>query len=149
MGRLVIFPHPLLETAAELIQGTELRQVERSVPVVFQRKEPAFNFRFPLRGIGLAVAQGGPDPGGEQVHLPVAVGPPIIKTPYLRPPVFRHGGAHDGHQVHEAVIEEEVRAGDEPAGIVNKGDDIDPLFPAVSPLQPGGGRRCCPRTRPH
>ena len=44
MGRLVIFPHPLLETAAELIQGTELRQVERSVPVVFQRKEPAFDF---------------------------------------------------------------------------------------------------------
>ena len=44
MGRLVIFPHPLLETAAELIQGTELRQVERSVPMIFQRKEPAFNF---------------------------------------------------------------------------------------------------------
>ena len=43
MGCLVIFPHPFLETPAELIQGTEVLQVERGQPMVLQRPEQTFD----------------------------------------------------------------------------------------------------------
>lgn len=76
--------------------------------------------------------EGRADSRAEQLHLPVLIRAAVVKVEYFWPAVFGDSGAHDGHEVHKVVLEKDVNAGNEAACVVDQGDDIDLLFPAVS-----------------
>ena len=131
VGSMVVNLYPCKEISPEFVQGMELPDVQGSHPLILQRAEPALNLGLCSRCIGSAVIQRGADSGGKQFHLPVFVGTAVIKVEQFWPSVLSRGGFHDGHEVDEVVVEKDVNAGDKPAGIINEGDDVELVFPAV------------------
>ena len=108
-------------------------------PLILQGTEPPLDLGLLCGSIGTAVADHGSDPGSQQFHLPVFIGWAVIKVENLGLSVPGDGRLHDGHQVHESIMKEDIRAKDKAAGIIDQGNHINAVFPAVRGFQPGTG----------
>ena len=53
------------------------------------------------------------------------------KSRISRADILCYGCSHNGHQIDKVIIVEHIDPGNEPAGIIDQGNDIDPVFFSV------------------
>ena len=123
------------EAAPELIQGMEVTDVKGSHPLILHGAEPTLDLGLLCGCIGLVIVDSRADPGGEAFHLPVFVGTAIVEVEQLRTAISGDRGSYDGHEVYEVVIEKDVNAYDEAAGIINERDDEHPALFSIGGAQ--------------
>ena len=59
-----------------------------------------------------------------ELHLLVAITGAIVYIPDHGTTILSDGGLHNRHKIYEVIIEENIDAGDETAGIIDHGNDI-------------------------
>ena len=139
MRSLVIAPDISQQTPPELFEGVEIPHIQRCHPLILQGTEPSLDLGFLCGSIRSAVTDHSPDPGGQQLHLPVFVGGSVIKVEDLRSAVLGNGGLHDRHKIHEGIVKKDIRTEDKAAGVVDQGDHINTVFLSICSLQIGTG----------
>ena len=72
------------------------------------------------------------DTGGKQFHLQVPVAGAVIEAEKLWAAEPGHGAPDHGHEVFILVVKKDICRDNEAAGIVDKGDEVDALFPLAS-----------------
>lgn len=84
----------------------------------------------------MAVTDGGSDPCGEEFHLVVLIGGPIVEIEPYRPAKLRDGRLYYGHQVDEVVIKKDIDTSDKTAGVIDQGDHVNAVLFPVFRFQP-------------
>ena len=128
MYSLVVFFHEGCKRRAEPFDIPEIPHVERGKKFHPYGKEPSLDLRFGSGREGLTVMDGGSDPCSEELHLLIAETWPVVKAEQPRPAVFCDGRPYDFHEVDEGIVEKGIRGDDEPAGIIDQGDDVQALL---------------------
>lgn len=128
---MVIGVNKGVQGGAQLFQGLEGVHVKGSHPLVFERAEPAFNFRLCSWGVRPAVMDGGPDSGCKKPHLLVFIGAAVVKVENFWPSELGNSGFYHGHEIYKSVIIKYIGAGYKTAGIIYQGDDENFLFSPV------------------